>query len=314
MAKKRAFERREGEMVDRDAEGSTVVFEGPLFGGKARSHKKKASSGELSLLVEDNDLHAAHELIAQRARRSADALAKRAKTPVDAIILVLGRLGGTAARKTLEKQGAAAAILGLDAEAEDAAKLLVRSFHQGPIHRRERAVEAAARIHLGRQADTAAMDRLGAGLRGMLRADEHLFVRALPALCAFGDKESEIAIARARRILASKDKQLRADAFRSLIRVPLPFAYVPILREWLASEPSLRLRTEATHTLVGVLDEDWIASLVKRGLAQESPGLRVEALHLLERLERKMQRRLLRAAVRDEPDEDIRTEMKRRLR
>jgi hypothetical protein len=227
---------------------------------------------------------------------------------------VLGRLGGPAARRALEKQGAAAAILGLDPESEDAAKLLVRSFHQGPLHRRERAVEAAARIHLGRQADTSAMDRLAAGLRGMLRADEHLFVRALPALCALGDKEGDVAIARTRRILSSKDKQLRADAFRSLIRVPLPFAHVPILREWLASEPSLRLRIEATHALVGVLDEDWIATLVKRGLSEESPGLRVEALHLLERLERKIQRRLLRAAVRDEPDEDLRIEMKRRLR
>ncbi|HTQ44282.1 MAG TPA: hypothetical protein VMI75_16090, partial [Polyangiaceae bacterium] len=87
-----------------------------------------------------------------------------------------------------------------------------------------------------------------------------------------------------------------------------------VLAEWFDDEPLARLRIEFASHFADLLPSETVEALTREGLADASPALRYHALTLVSHLNERRQRAVLAAAVADEPDTELRAEMKRALK
>jgi len=340
---KRAFERetRGGKtaLVDRYEAKATSYRDAPLFGGVKA---KRATMRALFRRLEANDWEAAGEVIARRdeagVRRAVDALARRIQWPHAAMEYVMAALGGRANRATLERLLAryarskktfapdpnwnrqaqiaariASDVLKLDPESERASGLLCAMFDHPVAYNRMWATWQATPIVADaqhRRIHTVALDRLSAAIRGALDAEEEVFIKAIPALLSL--ETHEATLARLKRLLSGNGAN-RNDAIWNLLQARAAVAHLGIVLEWLDHEPSHRSRVDIASYLRDILPRSTLLTLSRAGLADESPSLRVDALSLAGALPPRERCILLARAARDEPDAELRTQIRHDL-
>jgi hypothetical protein len=342
---KRAFERRtrdgKTELVDRYEAKATNHRDAPLFG---RAKAKRATPRALFRRLEADDWEAAGEVIARRGepgvRRAVEALARRVHWPHGAMEYVIAALGGRANRGTLERllaryvrskktfapdpnwnrQAQIAAriagdILKLDPESERASALLCAMFDHPVAYNRMWATWQAAPIIADaqhRRVHTLALDRLSTAIRRALDAEEEVFVKAIPALLSL-ETTYEPTLARLKRLLRDGNAFNRNDAIWNLLQCHAAVAHLGIVLDWLDHEPSLRSRVDIASYLRDILPRSTLLTLCRAGLADESPSLRVDALSLADALTVRERCILLSRAARDEPDAELRTQIRHDL-
>jgi hypothetical protein len=262
------------------------------------------------------------------------AAARKAPVPMLAnFAQVLGLMGGEAAAEVLRERMVEAkqdgftyqdhefcnfaavslavvstALLRVDPSAVDAAETLVWLLDHPCRANRQFAAREACEMQ--KIAEGGAHRILEDALARQLGSnDPDVFAAAGPALAA---KHGDAIVERCESLLGQDDVRLRATAAHLLAQLDHPRAS-DLLARWLPTETSTRLAVAiAANPMVAATDQ-LIADLARRGLADDSPSLRLDAIGLLHRLPPEEARGLAEQALTDEPDDAIKTSLQRFL-
>ena len=345
-ALKQSFEREKGYLYDRSEQGRSAMFDVPLFRPR-RPKRRPLLTGfdldELFARVDTNNWDAMYTIIERRSEppvaEAIAAYARKTVVPTSAACHLLVALGGPENRVALSRAllalanspttfkkaancnhaaqravSIAEAILKLDREAVEAADILVQFFEHPTPYNRMWAVWKAAEVYAeSRSLHTLALERLREGLRPMVRdPDPRVFIKAIPALVRLGETEWRETRKRCKKLLRDRDDWLRLDTVHLLLQCPSPD--FTLLAEWFQREPLARLRVEFASQFAEIMPVPAIEALAREALGDSAPSLRYHALCLASCLDPRRQRIVLEEALADEPDPDLKTEMKRTLR
>lgn len=195
------------------------------------------------------------------------------------------------------------ALLKLDPESTAAAESLVRLFHHPTRLNRLFSLRVAAELMVPhRRTRTAAYELIRCGLRDTAStADPEAFVGCAPMLLEERDGQRET-LERLRSILTSARIELRTRAVNSVLFFG-GLSGIPLALDHLRVESSLHLRVWIAQCLGSLVAVDERISLIERGIAAESPSLRLALFPLMGSLpEKTLIASLARRAADDEPD------------
>ncbi|MEZ4410948.1 MAG: hypothetical protein R3A52_31390 [Polyangiales bacterium] len=343
---KRAFERREGELVDvydaPSAGASSMRMDASMLDPREPEPTRAAPSREqIAAWVERlraGDWSATQEVYFHRGfagvREALVAACDDALGEEEYITSTLARVGGPGAREALSQRLAqlaateatftdaasvtratklaelARGALRLDPESKESATALARLFaHPAPHARMFSAWKAAELFIAGPPPSTAAVDALSDALAELVHgSDDDVFVKAFPALWWVARDE---AVTRWRALLRAESEWVRHEAVNLALQTRGTIELLPAMVEWLAWEPSLRTALHHAIVLAPVAPPALVRDLTKRSLADASPSLRWEGVGLACALPAEARRELLSAAIADEPDADLRAAMER---
>jgi len=197
------------------------------------------------------------------------------------------------------------ALLDLDADAEDAAQALVRLFtHPCPFNRRS-AIRNTAEVFRP-DLKTRAMRMLREHLEPLLQSDDpDLFTAAAPALETIS---SDAMLNRAERLLDETDPKVRRSAVFVLMKLKHLRARATLLRR-LPNEPSPYEAVLIATQLGELLPPSLCEAVARRAFSDDSPAVRLHALHLLRLLNEEAARTIASTAIGDEPDPLIKQQL-----
>jgi HEAT repeat protein len=195
-------------------------------------------------------------------------------------------------------QSIAEALLFLEADALDAARVMVRLCQHPCGLNRSGALRRSAEV-LKRRVAREAMTILEEGLRPFLTTeDPEAFTSAAPALALF---DPEKVRQRCIELLDNPAHEVRHSAARVLLDMgDDPLARAAVLR-WLPGEPSIMATLGLAYQL-GDAGQPILAEVVQRALDNDSPALRHHGISALNFLPRPDAIRLASRAMADEPD------------
>lgn len=200
-------------------------------------------------------------------------------------------------------QSVGIALLILDPESTAAAELLVRLFHHPTRLNRLFSLRVAAELMVPhRRTRTAPYELIRRELRHIASAaDPEAFVGCAPMLLEEHDGQPET-LERLRSILSSAQIELRRRAVTSLL-FSGGLQGLPLALNHLRAESSLHLRVWIAQYLKSLIGVDERVSLIEKGIAAESPSLRLALFPLIGSLpEKTLVASLARRAADDEPD------------
>jgi hypothetical protein len=350
---KRAFERRNGMAHPHFEAKASAIFNTPLFRRTTPPVPAPPTTplDELLTAFRDGDSAAAATLKARRheprVRERVWQIAEQIEVPNMAQAELFARLGGPGSRECLERaldayasspqtfdkdaptswaqQAAVVAgyVLGLTPDHTLAADLLVHLFEHPTPYIRMWSVWVAASIYshacqpfVGTgPIRTVAMDRILDGVQRVASdGEEEPFIKAIPALACTWNANTTVMLARCEKILSGANVWHRESVINELFQSPYPFRFMPTFWKWFANEPSLRSKIYGAGLLGGALPSASLVDLCRAGLAETSPSMRYRAMMLLDVLDSRQRCVLIAEAVLDEPDPELRAEMKRILR
>jgi hypothetical protein len=158
----------------------------------------------------------------------------------------------------------AAALLRLEPQALDAARVLVRLFEHPCALDRYSAVREATDVYR-HELSTDAMRELRAGLRGLLEsADDALLVAAAPTLAV---RSFDIVHRRCMKVLNGPDHLLQTPAAMALARMPPPHTATALasLVRWVPHGVPLRLALTVASLVTPFVPETVAQDLARRG-------------------------------------------------
>ena len=197
----------------------------------------------------------------------------------------------------------AVALLALDPDSTIGADAFERLWSH-PCRFNQRSTVADAASAFGHPLQTGAMRRIRALLEPLIEGpDEELF---LAGLKAFGKLAPERTRDRCLRSLGSDRDEAFSAALFYLLSLPLSSGVLPRLLDWLDGEAPLRNAIAVAGSLGSLVSQARLRELCTRGLADESPTLRLDAWRLLCLLEPEVARAVASEAAKDEPDPGIR--------
>ena len=221
-----------------------------------------------------------HEILAGKKASSADSISN---DTADALVHV------------------AAALLSLNPQQLTAARAILQMLeHPHEDIRREAVRELLQVARRGMLTD--AMREICAGIDKLVEAaDAEIFLQVAPALAL---DQIPIALPRMGRLLNERDDHVGHLAAYALTRIPSPYTAeaLAVLSRWISPKRPLGLAMWVASVVAPFLSEQTVASMVRRGLASDSPTLRDEALNLSQELRNEVARALLEDALVDEPE------------
>ncbi len=202
----------------------------------------------------------------------------------------------------------AVALLTLDPDSSTGARAFEQLWdHPCRFNKRSTVRDAASvfRRHL----QTDAMGRVKALLEPLIEgADEELFFSGLRALGKLAPERTK------QRCLESLGQE-SADPFPQglfyLLSLPLGAGVLPSLLNWLDGDRPLRTAIAVAGSLGTLVSRERLRDLCTRGLADESPTLRLDASRLLRLLEPHEARAMAETAAEGEPDPSLRRRLER---
>lgn len=144
-------------------------------------------------------------------------------------------------------------------------------------------------------------------VRQLESQDPELFAAAGKALAA---THLDAIIERCESLLRRDNVRVRVAAAHLLVQLGRSEGY-DLLARWLATETSLRLAIMIGANPIVVAPDELVVGLARRGLADESPSLRLDASRLLHRIPADRARLLAIEAIADEPDDAIQRRLQR---
>ncbi|MBS2032577.1 MAG: hypothetical protein JST54_32185 [Deltaproteobacteria bacterium] len=204
---------------------------------------------------------------------------------------------------------AAKGLLELNREAELAADAFSRLFRHPCGFNRRSAIGNAndcfnPRIH------THAMRKLRDSLLELLRADEDVFVSAIPSLIELDAKEART---RCQGILERSAPARQSSTVNLLLQSSRVLDAIPMIVAWLKKQTDVRTALGYSLQLRESLPPEFIEALATKALADESPSLRLNGIGALRYLEAERAAAISRRAIEDEPDPALKRELEKVL-
>jgi hypothetical protein len=202
----------------------------------------------------------------------------------------------------------AVASLALDPDSSIGADAFERLWNH-PCRFNQRSTVSDAASAFRRHLQTEAMRRIKALLEPLVEGpDDELF---LAGLRAFGKLSPERTKRRCLESLSHESEDTFPAALFYLVSLPLGAGVLPDLLAWLEGHRPLRNAITVAGSLGKLVPPGRLRELCTRGLADESPTLRLDAWRLLRLLEPNEAHAMAHAAASDEPDPSLRRRLER---
>lgn len=202
----------------------------------------------------------------------------------------------------------AVALLTLDPDSTLGAETFERLWNH-PCRFNQRSTVSNAAGVFRRRLQTDAMRRVKALLEPLIDGpDEELFFAGLKA---FGKLSPESTKQRCLESLSRESEETFPAALFYLLGLPVSSGVLPALLAWLEAEHPLRNAITVAGSLGKVVPPGRLGELSTRGLADESPSLRLDAWRLLRLLEPDVARTIASDAAKSEPDPGLQRRLER---